>query len=162
MKIFPGYSEILVSPFTGEEVTRKLLAVTKNVNYLDGPVSLKKTHLFNGKVDGNHFYLSLIIHKADSFLPLIKGKIEPVKSGCILFLNYSLFPASVFFLSFWGVIALLATLFFIFHEGQWLYAVTSLLIGAGNFAFAWSYFKGKLKKSQLIFHQMLSLQEKDG
>lgn len=161
MNIFPTYSEVLVSPFSSEEVARKLQAVTKKVNYLEGPIILNKTHQFNGQVDRKHFHLSLIINKPDSFLPLIKGKIEPVKSGCILFLRYSLFPSSAFFLAFWGIVTFLLAIFFILYENQWLYALLCLLAGVGNFVFAWSYFNTKLKQSQIIFHQMLSLQEKD-
>lgn len=161
MKIFPSYSEVLVSPYSSEEVARKLQAVTKQVNYLDSPLKLNKTHHFNGQVGMRSFQLSLIINRADSFLPLIKGTIEPVKSGCILFLNYSLFPSSVMFLAFWGMVTFFMALFFVLSENQWLFALASILAGVGNFLFAWSYFKSKLKQSQTVFHQMLSLQEKD-
>src|SRR5690554_6414863 len=115
------------------------MSVTKKINYLDGPIAKSNTYLFNGEVSRDKFFLSLIIHKADSFLPLIKGKIEPLKSGCILFLSYSLFPSSVFFLAFWGLVTLLAAAFFVLVERQWLYAAASLSVGLGNFAFAWTY-----------------------
>jgi hypothetical protein len=161
MDIFPTYSEILVSSLSCEEVARKIGTATKMVNYLDGTIKNEKNQHFSGEVDHQHFRLSLIINKADSFLPLINGKIEPTKRGCILFLKYSLFPSSVFFLAFWGILSLLLALFFVIHENQWLNALISILAGAGNFLFAWSYFKTKLKQSQLIFHQMLSLQEKN-
>lgn len=161
MNFFPTYSEILVSSLSCEEVARKIGAVTKKVDYLDVAVKKEKWHQFNGEVDTRHFRLSLIINNADSFLPLINGKIESTKNGCILFLRYSLFPSSVFFLAFWGIGSVLLALFFIFYEKQWLYALICILAGAGNFLFAWSYFKTKLKQSQMIFHQMLSLQEKN-
>lgn len=161
MNIFPTYSEVLVSSLTCEEVARKIGAVTKKVDYLDVTVKKEKKHQFNGEVDDKHFSLSLIINQADSFLPLMNGKIESTKNGCILFLNYSLFPSSIFFLVFWGVVTFFLALFFILHEKQWLHALISILAGAGNFVFAWSYFKTKLKQSQMIFHQMLSLQEKN-
>lgn len=161
MNIFPTYSEVLVSPYSSEEVCKKLQAVTKKVNYLDGPFDLSKSYQFNGEVNKKHFYLSLIINRADSFLPLIKGTIEPVKNGCILFLKYSLFPSSIFFLAFWGLITFLLGAFFIFIEDHWVYGLASILAGLGNFLFAWFYFNSKLKQSQMIFHQMLSLQEKD-
>lgn len=160
MNIFPHHSEILVSSFSCEEVARKIAAVTKRVNYLDYAEYSVENCRFNGEIDKNRFRLSLVIKRADSFLPLIKGKIEPTNNGCILFLKYTLFPSSVFFLVFWSTITLLSAFLFVMYNNQWLYASLCLLAGTGNFAFAWLYFKSKLKQSQLIFHQMLSLQEK--
>lgn len=161
MNIFPSHTEILVSSFTCEEIAKKIATVTKRVNYLDERDYAEESCQFNGQINKSRFRLSLAIKKADSFLPLITGRIEPTGSGCILFLKYSLFPSSVFFLAISNILALLMTFFFVFHENQWLYAFTCLLAGVGNFFFAWIYFKSKLKESQIIFHQMLSLQEKN-
>lgn len=160
MNIFPHHSEILVSSFSCEEVARKIAAVTKRVNYMDyGEYSIE-SYRFNGEIDTKRFRLSLLIKRADSFLPLIHGKIEPTSSGCILFLKYTLFPSSIFFLAFWSIVTVLMAVLFMFYDKQWLYAAACLLAGTGNFVFAWVYFKSKLKQSQMIFHQMLSLQEK--
>lgn len=161
MDIFPHHSEILVSSFSCEEVVRKITAVTRKIDYLDYREYSVKSYQFNGKIDESRFRLSLVIRRADSFLPLIRGKIEPTKTGCILFLKYTLFPSSIFFLAFWSVITLFMAIFFFFYENQWIYATACLTAGIGNFAFSWFYFKSKLKQSQSIFHQMLDLQEKN-
>lgn len=160
MNIFPHHSEILVSSFSCEEVVRKIAAVTKKVDYLDYREYPMKRYQFNGKIDESRFRLSLVIRRADSFLPLIRGKIEPTQTGCILFLKYTLFPSSIFFLAFWSIITLAIAIVF-FYEKQWAYAAGCLMAGLGNFAFSWFYFKSKLKQSQSIFHQMLDLQEKN-
>ncbi len=160
MNVFPKYSEVLVSSLSPEEVVGKIRSATHKVNSQE-PWEAGHKHLFNGRVGTENFRLSLKINRADNFLPLISGRIEPVSSGCILFLNYSLFPASVLFLAFWGIVTLLAAVFLILYENNFFYALVSLFIGVGNFVFAHYYFKTKLKHSQLIFHQMLSLQEKD-
>lgn len=161
MNIFPNHTEVLVSSFSCEEVARKITAVTRKVNYMDYRDYAVESYQFNGEIDKGNFRLSLIIKRADSFLPLIRGRIEPTKTGCILFLKYSLFPSSVFFLAFWSIITALFAAFFIFYENQWLYASACLFAGFANFAFAWIYFKSKLKQSQTVFHQMLDLQEKN-
>lgn len=161
MNIFPHHSEILVSSFSCDEVVKKIAAVTKRMDYLDYREYSVKRYQFNGKIDESRFRLSLVIRRADSFLPLISGKIEPTKTGCILFLKYTLFPSSIFLLAFWSVITMLMAVFFFFYEKQWIYAVACLVAGVGNFAFSWFYFKSKLKQSQFIFHQMLDLQEKN-
>lgn len=160
MNIFPHHSEILVSSFSCKEVVRKIASVTKRLDYLDYREYSIMGYQFNGKIDESRFRLSLVIRRADSFLPLIRGKIEPTKTGCILFLKYTLFPSSIFFLAFWSIITL-ATAIVFFYENQWAYAAGCLAAGLGNFAFSWFYFKSKLKQSQSIFHQMLDLQEKN-
>src|SRR5690554_3201905 len=161
VNIFPNHSEILVSSFSCEEVARKIAAVTQRVNYMDLRDYAVNSPQFNGQVGQNCFQLSLVIKRANTFLPLIRGKMEPTKSGCILFLNYFLFPSAVMLLAFWSLITLLMTLFFIFYDRQWAYALACLAACLGNFGFSWVYFKSKLKESQIIFHQMLSLQEKE-
>ena len=122
MNIFPNHTEVLVSSFSCEEVARKITTVTRKVNYMDYRDYAVESYQFNGEIDKGNFRLSLIIKRADSFLPLIRGRIEPTKTGCILFLKYSLFPSSVFFLAFWSIITALFGAFFIFYENQWLYA----------------------------------------
>ena len=160
MNVFPKYSEVLVSSFSPEEVLGKIRSATFKVNGPE-PWEADNKHLFNGRVGRENFRISLKIKRADSFLPLISGKIEPINSGCILFLDYTLFPASVLFLAFWGIVTFLMAIFLILYENNLFYALASLLAGVGNFVFAHHYFKTKIKHSQSIFHQMLSLQEKD-
>lgn len=156
----PQYSEILVSAMTCEEVIARLDGATKDVDYLSHPrYEEDEEHLFNGKVHKTTFRLSLVVRRADSFLPLIKGKIEPTRAGCIIFLDYSLFPGAAFFITFWSVVTLVMGLFFLFAASQPWFAVASLLVGLGNVLFVWHHFKRKVKRSQAIFHQMLSLQK---
>jgi len=158
IKYLPHYTEVLVSSMTCEEVITRLDGVTKDVDYLAHPLQ-DRGQLFNGKVYDQSFHLSLVVRRADSFLPLIKGEIESTHSGCIIFLDYRLFPGSVFFLIFWSIITLAMGMFFFFVEQEPWFAMASLAIGIGNVWFAWSHFKRKVKQSQKIFHQMLSLQK---
>jgi hypothetical protein len=160
MNLIPQQSEVLVSSLTANEVVRRLDAVTKDVNYLDVE-DFQPKKKFNGKVNGKTFHLSLSTDSGDTFLPLIHGNIEHTRTGCIMFLRYALFPGSIFFLYFWLFVTLLIGLFFLAAEKDWLLAITSFGAGAGNLAFAWAHFNRKVKKSQDIFREMLSLQSKD-
>lgn len=160
MDLLPLHTEILVSSLKCGEVVRRLDAVTRDVNFLDVE-DYHSEKKFNGKVNSDHFHLSLEVDSGDSFLPLIKGKIEPTKAGCIIFLEYKLFPGSIFFLYFWMIVTTLMGLFFLFVEQEWLFSMLSFGVGIGNLAFAWSHFNRKVIKSQKIFHEMLSLQRKD-
>lgn len=161
MNPFPNHSEVLVSALSKKEVEQRLEKVTLDVNFLDYEQRLQKGFQFNGKVEKESFRLSLAINKPDSFLPLILGKIEDTPKGCILFLRYRLFPSSTFFLGFWTVVTLGLALVFGLVSQKPVYAGISLLVAIGNYFFAWSYFKRKIKISQEIFHEMLNLDRKD-
>jgi hypothetical protein len=161
MQFFPSHSEILVSVFTQKEVEERLAKVTKNFNFLDYDTRKAKGYKFNGTLEENGFIVSLVIQKGDSFLPLIRGKFEPTPKGCILFLKYSLFPSSVFFLGFWTIVTFLLTLFFGLVAKNLWYALLSFFLGFGNYFFVWAYFKRKIKVSQAIFHELLNFSEED-
>ena len=160
MNLLPQHTEVLVSSLSCKEVVKRLDAVTKDITALDvQDFSPKK--IFSGRVNTDSFHLSLEMDSADSFLPLIHGKIETTQSGCILFLSYKLFPGSAFFLHFWMLVTALLGLFFLVVEQDPLYALLSFAVGLGNLAFGWAHFNRKLRKSQKVFHEMLSLQRKD-
>jgi len=156
MAIFPAHTEVLVSSLTKEDVMSRLDEVTKQVNYLDYRLEEKPGHLFNGTLEDTSFRISLRISRADSFLPLIHGSLEDTAMGSILFLEYKLFPSSVFFLGFWTVISVLLCLFFGIFTQKYLMAGSCLLLGLGNYAFAWTYFKRKIRQSQRIFKELLN------
>ncbi|TVP52774.1 MAG: hypothetical protein EA341_02610 [Mongoliibacter sp.] len=155
MPFLPFKSEVLVTGLEKPEVLQRIDLVTRNVNFLDYEARQKKGYEFNGVVHKDGFRLSLFIDKADSFLPLIQGKVEDSPNGSIIFLEYKLFPGSVFFLSFWTIITLTMFFFFGLMAEQPLYALVSLALGIGNYSFAWSHFKRKTKSSQKIFHDLL-------
>ncbi|MBT0809668.1 hypothetical protein KIH41_00065 [Litoribacter ruber] len=160
MNFMPVHTEILVSSLSQREVVKRLDLMTREVNYLDYEEYNHKQK-FNGKVKLDSFHLSLKGDKADTFLPLITGKIESTHQGSILFISYSLFPGAIFFLYIWLAITMLMGMYFTFLEDNLLFGTISLLIGLANMAFAWHHFSRKVKKSQKIFHKMLDLQNKD-
>ncbi|EOZ92000.1 fumarate hydratase [Indibacter alkaliphilus LW1] len=155
MPFLPFQSEVLVTGLEKSEVLQRLDLVTRNVNFLDYEARQKKGFEFNGIVHQDGFRLSLVIDKADSFLPLIQGKVEESGKGSILFLEYKLFPGSVFFLGFWTIVTLVLFFFFGLMAEKPLYALVSLALGISNYLFAWSHFKRKTKSSQEIFHRLL-------
>ncbi|WP_291777962.1 hypothetical protein [Cecembia sp.] len=157
MPFFPKHNEVLVSSLTKKEVLEKLELVTKDPNFLDYEARKENGYQFNGTLKKDSFRISLVITKADSFLPLIKGKLDDTPSGSILFLEYSLFPGSVFFLGFWSVVTILLFFFFGFTVEKPGFALISIAIGVANYVFAWSHFKRKIKTSQRIFLDLLNL-----
>ncbi|WP_234364003.1 hypothetical protein [Lunatibacter salilacus] len=162
VRISPTYSEILVSSLPAEEVMKKALRVTREMNYLD-PISFEshEKHLFNGTVHNDTFHLSLKTENADSFIPLIRGKVETTRKGCILFLHYSFFPSTVFFLGFWIVATFFMMLFFLTLQLDLKLAALCLVAGMGNYWFSSMHFMRKVKQSQKALHHMLDLQPND-
>jgi len=101
---FPFVSETLASVYPKDEIIEKLRLVTNSVDYLDKRTQTGTDLVFHGKIESSGFRISKIIQKADTFLPLISGKISETERGCIIFLTYSLFPGAAFFLGFWTLI----------------------------------------------------------
>lgn len=156
MSFFPNHSEVLVSTLKKEEILKRLDSVTKNANFLDFNTNANNVQLFNGNLGKNKFRISLVIDRADSFLPLIKGEIESTPSGSILFLEYSLFPGSVFFLGLWTMLSGILALIFTFLVGNSYLTMITIALGIGNYWFAWVHFKRKIKISQGIFLGLLN------
>jgi hypothetical protein len=158
----PEFSEILVSQLDSRQILERISSVTAQEDNVEYAVPQSdSSFLFNGKVKTDSFYISEKVSKADSFLPLITGKIEPTPKGAILFLDYRFFPSTLFFLGFWSVITALLTVFFLLVQQNWVYALVSFSLGALNYFFAKNHFRRKVKRSQYILHQMLETQLKD-
>lgn len=158
VKLAPTYSETFVSVMDQHQVMERLNRVTKRVNFLDAVMDLpEESVLFNGELKSNYFTISKKIDKADSFLPRIKGEVFPLAKGSLISLDYSFFPATVFFLSFWGVITFLLTVLFLAVFQDWKLAALSTLAGMANYGFAFWHFRRKVKESQLLFYSMMDL-----
>lgn len=162
VRLSPFYSEILVSPLPAEEVMKKVCRVTKEVNLQAIPIREdEERELFNGSVNKDNFQLSLKTENADSFLPLIRGSVESTRKGSILFIQYSFFPSTVFFLGFWIVASFFMMVFFLTLQQDWKLAALSLVVGGGNYWFSSLHFRRKVRKSQHVLHRMLDLQPND-
>lgn len=156
MHLFPYHSEVLVSTLERDELLNRIQKVTRDVNFLDYMDRENQNYDFNGVFGEDSFRISLMIRKADSFLPLVKGRVEETSHGSILFLDYSLFPGAVFFLAFWTIVSFLLGLLFLVSMEEQGVGVLCFFLGAANYVFAWSHFKRKVKDSQKIFHALIN------
>lgn len=161
MNLLPYDSETLVNSLSKEEVLSHLNRVTREVNFLDPRTQMKGDILFNGLVGQNGFRISKVVDKADTFLPLILGKIETTPRGCILFINYRLFPGALFFIAFWSIILLSFTAFYSFILPNYSYASICLLLGIINYFVAMYFFNRQVKASRAVFHKLINFQMKD-
>ncbi|SFT73953.1 hypothetical protein SAMN04489724_1945 [Algoriphagus locisalis] len=161
MNLLPYDSETLVSALSKEEVLSHLNRVTREVNYLNPRTQAKKDVLFNGLVGQNGFRISKVVDRADTFLPLILGKIETTQRGCILFINYRLFPGALFFIAFWSVILLSFTGYYCFALPNYGYAAICFALGLVNYIVAMYFFNRQVSASRKVFHQLINFQMKD-
>ncbi|EIM78423.1 hypothetical protein A3SI_03523 [Nitritalea halalkaliphila LW7] len=156
MSLLPRYDEVIVCSLESREILSRLEEVTEQVDYMDfrrPAVGSGQVH-FNGTIEETGFRLSVRLRKADSFVPLIRGRLEECSRGAILFLSYRLFPGSRFFLNFWTVLTFVLFLFFGFVAKEWPYAYGALGLGVVNLGFAWLHFYRKVGESR---RQMLAL-----
>ncbi|SFB48980.1 hypothetical protein SAMN04489723_11357 [Algoriphagus aquimarinus] len=161
MNLLPYDSETLVSALSKEEVLSHLNRVTREVNFLDQRTQVRGDIVFNGLVGQKGFRISKVVDKADTFLPLILGEIEATHRGCILFINYRLFPGALFFIAFWSIILLAFTAFYSFLIPNYGYATICFVLGLANYVVAMYFFNRQVKASRKVFHQLINFQMKD-
>lgn len=161
MNLLPYDSETFVSALSKEEVLAHLNRVTREVNFLDPRTQVKGDIIFNGFVGRKGFRISKVVDKADTFLPLILGKIEATPRGSIIFINYRLFPGALFFLAFWSIILLAFTAFYSFLLPTYEYAALCFTLAIINYVIALYFFNRQVKSSRKVFHQLINFQMKD-
>ena len=157
----PYDSETLVSALSKEEVLGHLNRVTKEVNYLDQRTQGKGEIIFNGIVGSKGFRISKVINRADTFLPLILGRIEATPRGSIIFIDYRLFPGALFFLGFWSIILIAFTVLYSLVIPNYGYAIICFTLALVNYVIAIYFFNRQVKTSRNLFHKLINLQMKD-
>lgn len=140
---------------------KHLNLVTQELNFLDQRSHKGKQILFNGIVGKNGFRISKVTNRADSFIPIILGRVEPTHRGCIIFINYRLFASSVFFLVFWSIILAAFTALYLFLIPNFLYAGICTGLGITNYLLAMYFFHRQVKASRAVFYQLINFQMKD-
>ncbi len=160
MNLLPVHSETLVSILSKEEVLAHLVRTTREVNFLDARTQQGKGIRFNGMVSKKTFRISQVIKRGDSFLPLITGQVESTPRGSIIFVNYRLFPGTVFFLVFWSVVLLAFAGYYFFGEDNISYSCICLGLAILNYALSMYFFRRQVKTSREVFHELINLEMK--
>ena len=156
MTLLPLKRETLVLPYSAEEVEKKLwLAVFPVKEDEPMPDKIDQLFLFNGWVKNRKFKISRRINSPENFLPLMKGTIEQTSLGSLLFVQFSLFFSSIFFLVFWSVVTLFLTFFFIYFYDIALYGAIAFLLGVGNYVVTMANFNIQVKKSRELLNKVL-------
>lgn len=140
MILWPYKTESLLVSLSGNEIIDRIASVTtlRQSNPSKPGVEI----LFSGITRADHFSVSLLLNRPVTFIPRVHGEFEDAASGSVLFLEYSMFPATRLYLAFWTLFTILAAavLYLQYHQ-PWvaalvmLVAVVSLWIARANFLF---------------------------
>lgn len=119
------------------------------------------TLFFHGKILPFGFKISKIIQRANTFIPLLTGKIENTSSGSIIFLKYRLFPGALFLLIFWSVILLIVSICCFCFVREIEIGLGCLVAAILNYLSTLLFFGRQLKISRKLFFDIIELPLKD-
>lgn len=153
--ILPQASRTFVTILTPDDVYQRLRDATTWQTRMQNKVSTRKI-AFVGSVQPGKFSISLKVSRPNSFLPLIKGTIEPTQSGCLLFMKASLFPSTRTYLIFWLLFILVAG---VIVSGQYespLVLAAPLLLDLAILWISWANFKMQLRLTIRVLDDVLN------
>jgi hypothetical protein len=152
LSIFPYYKQTFVSSYTQEQILERLREFTREEEKEEKPIR----HEFNGKIDTNSFQISRVITQPNTFLPMIKGKIEGTKTGSILFITCEMFYSTKILLFIWTVIPLLIFLLTLLFVQGHFYSLLALFFGLFNYIVSVANFHRQRKISMQTLDKILS------
>jgi hypothetical protein len=157
MNLLPYKNSILILPYRADEVEYKLRQKVKPLSndFLLTPPPATN-FMFNGWIGEYKFRISKRITHADNFLPLIVGKIEATSKGSILFITYRMFPSTLFYLSFFCLMILLSSLFFLLVEKSWITSASLFLLLLAIYLISVLDFNQKVGISRELLEKTLS------
>jgi hypothetical protein len=145
MNLLPATSDTIVLGISAEKAISLLHQHTQGGNEKKEPYH--EIH-FIGEVGKDSFSISLKILKPNNFIPLINGRFESASTGCLLFLNYSLFKSTGVYLIFWSVFTLIASLVSLFLLNEIWYAAGAISALFLIQWIAWGNFNIQVKNSR--------------
>ena len=153
ISLLPAYHETIVLPRPADEIYQSLAAGTSNKPFIQPD---EQKLFFNGWVKEERFRLSLRVHRANNYLPLVIGQIESTSSGSILFIDYKLFPTTRLLLTLWTLLLVLGSVFSFYQTKNILYLAGGAGIIILIHTIVWSNFKIQLKPTREAFHRLVS------
>lgn len=151
INLLPSHDETLVLPLSAEEVFNRFSRVTRN----DLAAVQDKSILFSGWVKEDRFRISLKVSRPNNFLALIKGRIESTSSGCLIFIDYQLFPTTKLFVSFWLLLTILFAVAIGFQYSSYWYSLGGLAIAICIYLITWSNFNLQLNLARTALLKIL-------
>jgi len=120
-------------------------------------LSRRNKNVFRGFIDiDNSFKIYQNPHYPEYFLPLIIGRVEESSSGCIIFLDFKLFPGTMFFLVLTCFIISCLSFVFIMVLQNIFYFLIMLLCAFLAYTIMLLNFHLKIKQSESILLKVLT------
>jgi hypothetical protein len=148
--LLPAYHETIVLPGAAMATFTRLSAATSGKAFRQ---SNEKDLFFIGWVKETRFRISLRVQRANHFLPLVIGVIEPTSNGSILFIDYVLFPTTRVLLTLWTILLILGSAVGAYQSKNILFILGGLGIIVLIYAIAWSNFSLHLKSTRESLHR---------
>jgi hypothetical protein len=152
ISLLPSHHETIVLPYSAETVFRKMYWATSDKPFLQPDEQNLK---FNGWVKEHRFRISQRVHRANNYLPLVIGEIESTSSGCILFIDYKLFPTTRMLLVLWTILLVLGSLIFSYQTQNIAYLAGGFAAIALIHFVVWSNFNLQLDITRKALHQLV-------
>ena len=149
----PYRATTIVSAYSASEILAKLNEATRRgANFRE---KLDNAYKLNGFVGESVFQVSLIVGQMNSFLPLIKGRVEPTTLGCIIFIKYELFASSRILLLMWSFVPFLIAISNIFLLQNYAYAVVALAFALLNYGITIANFHKQCRISEKTLEKIM-------
>lgn len=164
--IFSSLADISVIPFHNTVIV--LPCGTDLVNYQLKKYTIKpsehpsnryqdlKGKLFSGNILANEFTVSRILRTQNVFIPIVKGRIEDSKKGCIVFLKFNMLKSPIMLLVFWTILCILLAVFFFFVQNMPYYAFFSLFFVFFNYTVAMLNFNKEVEHTKNLLQQIFN------
>jgi hypothetical protein len=151
INLLPSHDETLVLPVSAIEVFNRLSRVIGN----DVSATQDRSILFSGWIKQDRFRISQKINRPNNYIALIRGKIEPTSSGCLVFIDYQLFSTTRLFLIFWLLFTCLFTAALSYIYSRIGYVIAGVSTAACMYWITRSNFRMQLKIVRTILLKVL-------
>jgi hypothetical protein len=150
ISLFPYETETLVLTTAAGDVHQRISAE------LSGASQPGMANNLTGWIENNEFLLTIRLRRQHLFMPVVRGTIESTRNGSIVFLKYSLFPATRFLLLVWSIILPLTGCAIALHyKSFWLMGGAMLCLSI-IYGVAWSNFKLHLRGTRQLLQTLFN------
>lgn len=163
MRFFAHDRQTVVSPYTPETIRTKLEKALQTEAVADPFARRAKIwsgenlgYRLQGKMLKNGFWLSLLRHMPEHFMPVAHARIEATSQGSIVFIRYRLPGGTRFFLGLSTAIALFLALVFLFLQSNFFSFALLAVFAGGSYSVLLLNFEQKLRVLKGRLNQILS------
>ena len=150
--LLPQKKETLIVAHDWDVVLQRLFDVTTDeVNYAG-----RTPKILAGWIKDDRFQLLIRQRRMNSFMPVVEGKIDPTSTGCLIFLQYRLMPATRMYLILWTIITFVSGIFLSIYYLNILLGLASVGIIALIHVIAWANFKIHLRPLHDVIFEVLA------